>query len=203
MSTLSVSFPTDVLCISIKSWAWHSLKCGGVMGLKDFPLVLPLVLHGKFIFNGRALMSNCLALLSSLLPCATQSSCSHPANAASVLWEQATGLKPTAGEEREQHVFSKMWGGNPHCNYSAVVICGHNMKEEEWRTSTFVCRRVKLAGGRDARNRDSLQGVWFFLVVRWKPDPSWSRSHPGMGLLSTSGQQSWAWSWTGWGLALV
>lgn len=34
--------------------------------MKGFPLVLPLVLHGKFIFNRRALMSSCLAPLSTV-----------------------------------------------------------------------------------------------------------------------------------------
>lgn len=36
------------------------------MGMKDFPLVLPLLLHGKFIFNRRALISGCLAALCSV-----------------------------------------------------------------------------------------------------------------------------------------
>lgn len=31
-----------------------------------------------------------------------------------------------------------MWRGNPHCNYSAVVIFDHKMKEEEWRARRFI-----------------------------------------------------------------
>lgn len=59
-----VHLPSVMLCVSARRAECRpSLKGGDAVGMKDFPLVLPLVSHGKFIFNREALIASSLASL--------------------------------------------------------------------------------------------------------------------------------------------
>lgn len=153
MSTLSISFPREALCISIRSWAWNSLKCGGVMGVKDFPLVLPLVLHGKFIFNRRSLMLK--AFLSRVC-------CHVPFRAHAPIQQMLLPSSVRAGYTADVHSWRKerttciLKDVKGKSTLQLLRSCdlwaqseGGGMEHKQVHLN-----RLKLAGGRDARNRD-------------------------------------------------